>query len=526
MQSMSIITTTGAMTAGPLHAPRVRARSNGKTALGDFSAAVRGRLRGGSGATARGGSADSHRDGWTLDSLRRQARSLQRNNKLSMAMVQRTVDMVVADGPRIQVKSADAEFNALAEKFLRTWAATGVDHRSWTGIDGRPMGNSLADICGLAISEAFEAGDLWVLPTSEGKAQLIEAERVVTPGGPMVMSDRPTIINGVEFDQSDRPVRVHVGSWIDKSSGGRTVKVWETTPVEIGRILHLPAPLHRKPNLTRPEPALTAVIEDFELIAHYIRDVARAADNAAYFGLVFKTGVSQELGVQLPGSDVTKKADDGVYYSQRQVELEPGFILNLDRDDEVEQINPLQPTTNFDSFVLTNLAMIGAGSGLPLSLWLLDMRQVNFSSARVAVLLAGSVIGVWRRWLAQRLLLPLLTWRLKMALWEGQIPGYGPAAGKVPDGFDDVRVGFAPLPVVDTMSQYQAEAYAIQQKLKTFEDVQVNFFGNDYSEHIDKLAAETEDFTARGILPTTMPGQVDPNAGTGGGRSPDGEPTP
>lgn len=545
MQMQSIISTAMPHVAaearpvagGGIGTPVLRAGGGGgKKSLGDFRAAARGRLRGGAGATARGGSADFHRDHWTLDQLRKQTRSLQRNNKLSQALVQRTIDMVVADGPRIQVKAAggggEAGFNAAAEKFLREWGRAGVDHRSHIGINGRWCGNGLAELCGLAVGEAFEAGDVWALPTNEGRVQMIEAERILTPSGMRGPSGAAaylgednaegTIINGVEYDPLDRPVAVHVASWMDKWNGGGTVRNYETTRVPIGSIVQLAMPLHRKPNLTRPEPGLTAVLEDFEQIAFYIRDVAKAADMAAYFGLALKTGSPQDMGLQLPGSDVGKRAADNVYYTQRQVELEPGFVLNLDREDDVVQIKPEQPTTNFDSFVFANLAMIGAQSGLPLSLWLLDMRQVNFASARVAVLLAGSVISVWRRWLAERLLIPILQWRLHMALQRGGtgvrgengvVYGVGKPGG-VPAGYDDIRVGFPPLPVIDTGSQYQAEAFAVEKGLKTFEDVQTNFFGRDYREHIDTLSRERKEREERGILPVSTPGAKDPNLGT------------
>lgn len=503
----------------------------GKLSLGDFRTARRSRLRGGSSTMPQGGSADSHRDFTTLDALRRQCRSLVRNEPLARAMVTRTAEMAFPGEPRVQFKSDSAEFNRDAEAWVHQWMRA-CWHQAAISPDGNLVGRSMGDGCRLALAEAMRAGDCWVLPTTDrGLLQMIEAERVLNPagvgyGGAGGISygrvknggaDGNLIVNGVEYDEFDVPVAVHIGRW-NKATGGQRIEAEKAlSRVEMNTILHLPHPRLDEVNLTRPEPGLTCLVHQFEQIRSYVANVATAAEMAAIFGLLIKQDRPADIGVQLPGELVDKTTSDGTTYSQKQADLEPGFMFGLRPGESVEQVKAEQPTTQFSDFVKTNLGMMAAEHGLPMVLWMLDMSAVNFSSARVAMLLAAAVLDVWRDWAIRRMVNPSVRWRMKLALADAVKDGQGingrwgvGMPGGVPTGWDRIEVTFAPLPVVNPYDQYLAESFAIDKGLKSFSQV-MRALGYDPTEAAEEQAADRKMREKLGILPMNQPGQKDPN---------------
>jgi capsid protein len=491
-------------------------------ALGDFTAAKRTRTR--SGSRPRGGSADSHRDSRTLDVLRRDCQSLLRNNKLARSMVKRTCDFVVGSCVRLQAKSDDPAFNAAVEKWLRAWweeggigVTPGIEHNAHRRADGRTAGRTGTQLCRLAVRSAFRDGGVLALLTSAGQVQLVEYERLKTPAR---QTQNPAMVNGVEYGQDGNGpvVAYHVAKW--NRTGGMLGAYTEqnTQPVPAAYVLNLANPADDEVGVTIPEPGLAALVEDFELVRNYVKDTQLAARIATLFGLITKTQYPQDGGLMVPGTTATKTLGDGSTAEQREIEMQPGFVAHLKPGESIEQIDPKQPTTVFGDFVMTNLVLMGAEAGLPLVLWLMDLTKVNFASARCAVLLAYGTFAVWRRWLAERFIIPLVRWRVAMAIRRGEIEGV--PAGAVPMGWDRFEVLFSPMPVLDPLMQYQAEAYAVEKGLRTFRDVVTQLTGGDFDEHLEQLAAERNRREELGILPVGTPGASDPNLGRGKPASP------
>lgn len=500
---------------------RAAVLQRGLAALGDFEAARPNRTKPNRIARRRGGSADSHRDKQTRHELRKQCASLLRNDKLARSLVRRLKQFVVGAEIGIQVRSEDKGFNKAAERFLAGWAAS-CEHAGQPLPGGGRGGRGLVDLCACALHGAQQDGDSAVICTSEGYLQFVEAERITNPPGKFT---DPLFSDGVEFDASGRVVAFHIAEW---GYGGTQAKP-QTRAVPASSVLHLPSPSDDQANMTRPEPGLCAVIDDLERLRKYTSSVAIAATMATYFGLVIKSTYPGDVAGNLPGASTQTKANaDGEDYDQKQVELGPAFVLPLEPHEEVQQVDPKQPTQTYGDYLVTNLAMIGAEGGVPLVLWLLDFRQVNFHSARSAVLLMGIIASVWRRWLRARLLGPACRWRLARAIEAGEIvDGQGRVygVGEVPDGWDRLEFIFPPMPVVDPKDQYAAEQIAMQAGFKTLGDIIRQLNGRDPEEHEDELAEEKGRLRRKGILPTGMPGQIDPNqpprARDAGGPAPD-----
>lgn len=487
---------------------------------GDFRAARRKRTRAATESRRRAGSADSHRSKYTLHELRKLCQSALRNDKFAASLVRRLGDLVVGDSIRVQVRSKDPEFNKAAERYLSRWYES-CEHGAPVLPGGERGGRGVVDLSRLAIAEVMQSGDLSFVTTREGFVQPIEAERLVTPTG---RAGDPCLVNGLEFDAAGQLVAYHVAEW---DRGG-----WQpetgTRRIAAGDMLYMPCPTDDRANLTRPEPGLSRVVDDLEAIREYIAAVAVAAQQGAMFGLVTKTMNPADTLAGIPGGVLERSIlTDGTTEERTQVELAPGFNIHLEPGEDIKQIKPEQPVQSYEQYLLTTLSLVSAEAGLPLVIWLQDFRQVNFSSARTAVLIAWMTVRVWRRWLCHRMLRPMSRWRLAKAIQAGEIEGVSLAA--VPEDWDRMEFYFPPMPVLDPKEQYDAEVVAINNGVKTFEDVVRQFNGTDLEEHMAQLAAERKARERLGILPVGDPGTKDPNmpaADRGDGRNDPPPPPP
>lgn len=468
-----------------------------------FPQTVRKRTRKGTPLT-RGGSADSHRTPRTLDILRRECQSLLRTNKLARSMVKRIQDHVVGDRVRCQARSSNKAFNAAVEKWFNTWADSCEFSR----------GRSVTSLCRNVIKSALRDGDEFWIKAESGHVQVIEAERCQNPWGPGAINTK-LLRSGVQLDAAGRVVAFNFAEWTGSDGGSQT----EFTPrrVDAGAVVHMANPADDETNLTRPEPGLAALIDDFPEVGKYITDVRIAAEMATLFGLVTKTQNPEDFGGMMPGESVTR--GDGLTTTaggseEREVSLEPAFMMHLQPGEDITQIKPEQPTTVFSDFVFSNLTIMGAEVGLPVVLWMLDLSKVNFHSARSAIILAYLGFCVWRAWLKNGGggggLNAIYRWRVAMALERGEIEGFSLGDG-LPDDWDACDWQFRPAPMLDPYVQAQADAFAIEKGLETHRDVAAAR-GHDLDELLEQLAYERKEKERLGILPVLEPGAADPNA--------------
>lgn len=452
------------------------------------------------GGRGRGGSAQS----FLTEAIRRQMRldcqHLDRTNPLARALVSRLSDLS-AFGFTLQAGSKDAAWNKAAEAFFIRWSkTTGYAAKNGSGCDITGL-KTLSHVVYEVERSMHVDGDVGAVLTNTGAIQMIEAERIKNPWGRFDTSDMQ---GGVRLDENRHPISYCVADWSDFGAG--QYAKWETYETPASDFIMMVNPNRARFNQFRGEPSMAAVIERFEHLTETAEAVRLAYYVAACHAVIFST--------EQPGLEQGLAAGEAVSYDDGTVEqheyVQPGTILRTRPNTRVSQIQAQHPTTSYDVLRMAEITDISADSGLPLVLFLLDFTQVNFSSARSAVVTAFRMLKRRQQYLIDVFLSRVFKWRIAMAIRRGEIDGF--AAGYVPDGWDNHKWIAPPPPVLDILNEMQAAVLADQSKTKTFAHIIAEMYGGDYEETTERLAFEAKDREEKGILPMAMPGQGDPNS--------------
>jgi len=87
-------------------------------------------------------------------------------------------------------------------------------------------------------------------------------------------------------------------------------------------------------------------------------------------------------------------------------------MYSLKPGEDVKNIKPEQPTSEFEPFIATLLRFVGLELGMPLELVLLDYSKTNYSSAKAALTQSMITFRMWQRLITRRFLDPVIDWKM------------------------------------------------------------------------------------------------------------------
>lgn len=485
--------------------------------LGDYPAAKRTRLK--TGSRPQTGSGDAQLDSATATELRNLSRRAARANPVARALGKRITDMTVGRGMSLQVQSGDEEFDRACERYFETWAEDCEVRAHFT----------FAQVQRHFAQEPFFAGDLLcVLALTDvgPRLQLIDAERIADPvgtngqisNGQMAKSDtakRPFTVGGVELDGVGRVLAYHVAEY---SQAGKSMGLTATRSVRVAaeNAVFLADPM--RPSQTRGEPGLCAVLGTLEHLDNMVESHVVAARMAACQGLIIKTAFPALTQAGMLGATVARtNAGTGASEEERHLEFKPGGVQHLKPGEEVEQVKPEYPATNFENFVRMLVRLVGSDVGLPLELLLLDYSQTNFHSARSAMTQAYRGIEARQQLIVNRALKPIYRFVIGDALSRGLLKM--PKTGL----WDKHRWAPPPKPVFDPKLEAEANHLAVMTNQTTLTDV-LQGAGRDFDETIAVRSREVKAQRAAGCEPAPMPGAGSANGQMANGQMAKSEP--
>ena len=386
-----------------------------------------------------------------LEQLRNRARQLDRNNIIASGMLDRAEDNIIGTGMRLQVRTPNTEFNERAEEMWRRWEPT-------ADVQGL---RSFTDLERLILRAHLRDGDVGIVLVGDGRLQPIEGDLIRTPDG-RNRDRKATIIDGVEVNRFNRPVRYHISTRINGKASSDSVDANDF--VFLPRLKRL--------NQIRGEPAFSQVFPLFDQIDGYVEAAVIAARMAAMFGLLIHT----QSGA--PGALPTRKDSGGT--TRPELEMEPGMVHYLGMADEIEQIKPQQPTQSFPDFLAMLLRFCGVSIGLPLELVLMDFSRTNFSSAKGSLLQAYRHFRCVQNYMIDRFYTRIYRWRVSKWIKAGDLPDPGTDAKGRPIAWQHVWVP-AGWQWLDPVKEAQAIALKLDLGLTT-RAIEATSLGFDFEE--------------------------------------------
>ncbi|MDO5784717.1 MAG: phage portal protein [Eubacteriales bacterium] len=255
--------------------------------------------------------------------------------------------------------------------------------------------------------------------------QLIEADRVSTPGNDIGIDTGTKIVGGVEVDSTGEVVAYHVAKhhplsyrndehdWVrveafGKASGRRNI-LHVMTRERIGQ--------------RRGVPILAPVIESLKQLGRYTDAELVAAVVNGFMSVFIQ---KKEQSTAPPFGELSEPQDALVDAGDpNSVELAPGAIIDLAPGEEANPVTPGRPNANFDAFVTAITRQIGAALELPPEI-LVKQFSANYSASRAALLEAWKSFSMWRDWMVEKFCQPVYEEWLSEAVAKGRVsaPGF------------------------------------------------------------------------------------------------------
>ena len=324
--------------------------------------------------------------------------------------------------------------------------------------------------------------------------QLIEADRVSTPGNDWGIDAGSKIVGGVEVNDDGEVVAYHISKHHPLSTRNRErgwVRV-EAFGRESGRrnVLHVMS--RERVGQRRGVPILAPVIESLKQISRYTDAELVAAVINGYFSVFIET--TEPTNEAPLGEIVDESADELMVANpdKGSIELGSGSIIDLAPGEKAVPVTPGRPNANFEGFISAIAKQIGAALELPVEL-LMKQFLSNYSASRAALLEAWKSFTMWRDWMVERFCQPIYEEWMSEAVAKGRIsaPGY----------FSDIAIRKAYSAAqwygptqgqLDPVKEVQAAENRIASGFSTRSKEAMELTGTDFMDNVRQLKMENE----------------------------------
>lgn len=337
-----------------------------------------------------------------------------------------------------------------------------------------------------------------------GRLQIIDVDRLDEDKN-QNLANGGAIKMGVEVDQFSRPVAYHllrnhpgeVGQW---SRGGDTR---ETDRIPADEIVHIFVP--DWPEQVRGVPWMHAAM----VRLYHLGEFEQAAVINARVGAT-KIAVLQSADAELPESMATGQDSAG----NLMQDAEAGQYWTLPPGVTLESFNPQFPDAAVGPFVQACLRGVAAAVSMAYHSLANDPGEVNYSTARVALLDERDNWASLQQFYIEAFVQPDFEQWLRSSILDGTLPpGYWGHRGSV--RWQPKRWAW-----IDPEKEINAKKTALEVQL-TSRTREASANGEDIEEIFDELAEEAELAAAKGIKLGTVPAQ----GGAMNGQPADSQPT-
>lgn len=340
--------------------------------------------------------------------LRQRARyEANENNSIAKGIVLTLANDTIGTGPRLQLRTANADANLAAEREFNAWARE-------IRLAEKLRTMRLAKVID-GESFALQVTNPRLSTRVQLDLRLIEADHVTTPhyrGGQI--SER--FVDGVDLDEIGNPLRYHV---LDQHPGGLGSLFAEAKPIAADKVIHWFRA--DRPGQARGVSEITPALPLFAQLRRFTLTVIAAAETAAAHAALIYT--------DSPALDVEDLAP------LSSLPLEMRSLLSLPAGWKVEQLRSEQPATTYEMFKREIIKEIARCLNMPYNVAAGDSAKHNYASGRLDHQIYHRAIYVERDHCEMMVLNRIFRWWLDEAeLIEGYLP-----AGLFPLPFDAVE---------------------------------------------------------------------------------------
>ena len=469
------------------------------------------------------------------DRIVSRVRDLVRNDGWASGAVTRTLDNAIGGNFRPISKP---DYRALAaytgnKAFDAKWAdefgrAVEANWRTWANDVGRyndaQRNLTVAQLMRLAFRHKLVDGDamamlLW-LPerTGVGRARYATTVQIIDPdrlSNPQLRFDQMTMRGGVEVDEYGAAVaywirRAHQGDWFSAAQSVHWDRVPRETewgrPIIVHDFDHDRAAQHRG-----GAGILTPVLQRLKMLVKYDGSELEAAIINAIFGAYIESPFDSQFVEQALGEQSELNAYQqgrSEFHDERKIKLGDARMPILYPGEKINTVTAARPTSNFGDFEAAVLRNVAAGTGLSAQQISNNWGDVNYSSARGALLEAWKTLNRRRLDFGHGFGQPIWAAHLEEQFEVDTLP--------LPKGappFMECRTAYAAAKWmgpgrgwIDIVKERQGAVLGMDSGLSTLEQECADNSGEDWEENLDQRKRELEAYRERGLTPPTWAG--------------------
>ena len=306
------------------------------------------------------------------------------------AAIERNVTFTIGTG-LMAIPDLDAELLGLTPEEKQVWTSRIMrdydEYMSGTDPDAEraSTGYGLQEV---VLRAQFESGDVLGLrcwPDQQiGRVhmtawKLVEADRIVSPAqhtdGERLGSNGPVVVGGVELDPFGAAQAYHVLRKAPGQFGVSSRTQGDTERYDAwGEVSKLPTAVlvfdKRRPEQARGVPLLAPVLELIKIFSDATDAAALALVLQSMLAVIYKSPDATAMPEPEYGNGEIVQADgepampDGPTGGQ-QIAMEPGMVLELDSDSDVDLKSPGRDNPVYEKFFETLMTLVGAATGTP-----------------------------------------------------------------------------------------------------------------------------------------------------------------
>lgn len=469
------------------------------------------------------------------DRIVSRVRDLVRNDGWASGAVTRTLDNAIGANFR---PIAKPDYRALAaytgnKAFDARWAdefgrVVEANWRTWSNDPGRycdaQRSLTVAQIMRLAFRHKIVDGDalamLHWLPERQGmgRARYATTIQVIDPdrlSNPQLQFDQMAIRGGVKVDEFGAAVsymirRAHQGDWFSAAESVR----WDEVPreTEWGRPIIVHDFDHDRAGQHRGGAGILApVLQRLKMLVKYDGTELEASIINAIFGAYIESPFDSQFVEQALGDGGELNAyQQGrtEFHSERKIKLGESRMPILFPGEKINTVTAARPSSNFSDFEAAVLRNVAAGTGLSAQQISNNWGDVNYSSARGALLEAWKTLNRRRVDFGQGFGQPIWCAHMEEQFEVDKLP-----LPKGAPSFMECRAAYSAAKWmgpgrgwIDIVKERQGAVLGMDSGLSTLEQECADNSGEDWEDNLDQRARELEAYKERGLTPPSWAG--------------------